>query len=70
YQATYQATRQATYQAEIGAVGACYDLGGDLGIECAKRWWSVYQGGNMWAGYDCYLTACRDILGLELTSHA
>lgn len=24
----------------------------------------------MWAGYDCYLTACRDILGLELTSHA
>ncbi|WP_288972190.1 DUF6745 domain-containing protein, partial [uncultured Mesorhizobium sp.] len=69
-QATYQATDQATYQAEIGAVGACYDLGGDLGIECAKRWWSVYQGGNMWAGYDCYLTACRDILGLELTSHA
>ena len=24
----------------------------------------------MWAGYDCYITACRDILGLELTSHA
>lgn len=24
----------------------------------------------MWAGYDCYLTSCRDILGLELTSHA
>jgi hypothetical protein len=24
----------------------------------------------MWAGYDAYLTACRDILGLELTSHA
>ncbi|OJF97610.1 DUF6745 domain-containing protein [Pararhizobium antarcticum] len=24
----------------------------------------------MWAGYDCYLTACRDILGLELVSHA
>ena len=24
----------------------------------------------MWAGYDCYLTSCRDILGLKLTSHA
>jgi hypothetical protein len=24
----------------------------------------------MWAGYDCYLTACRDILGLELREHA
>ena len=23
----------------------------------------------MWAGYDCYLTACRDILGLELREH-
>lgn len=24
----------------------------------------------MWAGYDCYLTAFRDILGLELREHA
>jgi len=24
----------------------------------------------MWAGYDCYLTAYRDILGLELREHA
>ena len=24
----------------------------------------------MWAGYDGYLTACRDILGLELKEHA
>ena len=23
----------------------------------------------MWAGHDCYLTACRDILGLELREH-
>jgi hypothetical protein len=41
-----------------------------LGMECAKRWWNVYHGGNMWAGYDGYLTACRDILGLELREHA
>jgi hypothetical protein len=36
---------------------------------CATRWDDVYQGGNMWAPYDCYLTACRDILGLRLPEH-
>jgi hypothetical protein len=29
----------------------------------------MYQGGNMWAAYDCYLTAARDILGLQLPAH-
>ena len=51
------------------AVSACVNLAGPLGVECAKSWSTVYQGGNMWAGYDCYLTACRDILGLELREH-
>jgi hypothetical protein len=37
---------------------------------CARLSYRFYQGGNMWAGYDCYLTACRDILGLELREHA
>jgi hypothetical protein len=30
----------------------------------------MYQGGNMWAAWDCYLTAARDILGLHLPSHS
>lgn len=30
----------------------------------------MYQGGNMWAPYDCYLTAARDILKLKLPEHA
>ena len=83
--ATYAATRAATYGATYAATGAtyaatdgtdkiaasaCYELAGDFGIQCATRWYDNYQGGNMWAGYDCYLTASRDILGLELTSHA
>ena len=38
-------------------------------LRCSQRWWNVYQGGNMWAGYDCYSTASRDILGLKLESH-
>lgn len=29
----------------------------------------MYQGGNMWAAYDAYLTAARDILGLRLKEH-
>ena len=69
YAATYDATYAVTYDAECSAASACRDLAGQLGIECAKLWYRPYQGGNMWAGYDCYLTACRDILGLELSSH-
>jgi len=69
YSATDSATDSATRIAEEQAAIACLQLGGTLGLECAKRWSNVYQGGNMWAGYDCYLTACRDILGLELREH-
>ena len=33
------------------------------------RWGDVYQGGNMWAYWDCYLSASRDILKLKLPEH-
>jgi hypothetical protein len=33
-------------------------------------WSYYYQGGNMWGQYDCYLTAMRDVLGLDLPEHA
>ena len=64
--ATYNATRNATYS----AAEVCKLLAGSFGLECATRWSSNYQGGNTWASYDCYLTAARDILGLQLPSHA
>jgi hypothetical protein len=38
-------------------------------LQCAARWHRSYQGGNMWASYDCYLTAMRDIIGLRLLAH-
>jgi cytoskeletal protein RodZ len=70
YSAAYNATRSATISAENGAAVACRDLAGQFGLECATRWASVYQGGNMWAPYDCFLTAMRDIIGLRLAEHS
>jgi hypothetical protein len=40
-----------------------------LGIKESSKWGTYYQGGNMWAGYECYMTACRDIIGLKLDQH-
>ena len=83
--ATYAATRAATYDATLDATldatdadGWAYELAlhfaGNVSdarylLECAARWWNTYQGGNMWAPWDCYLTAARDILGLRLDQH-
>ncbi|MFG1399937.1 DUF6745 domain-containing protein, partial [Roseixanthobacter pseudopolyaromaticivorans] len=54
---------------EKDAAQACFDLAGEFGLMCAARWGNVYQGGNMWAAYDSYLTAMRDIIGLQLPEH-
>ena len=71
--ATDSATRSAT-DSEVDALikdamNACFDLAGAFGVECAKRWHSAHQGGNMWAAFECYLTAARDILCLDLPEH-
>src|SRR3990167_423590 len=39
-------------------------------LSCARAWHRMYQGGNMWAYYESYLSACRDVLGLHLKEHA
>ena len=67
--ATRNATRNATYNATAGAASACVALAGALGLACSKRWSSNYQGGAYWAGYESYLTAMRDIIGLRLSEH-
>ncbi|MCJ8334642.1 MAG: hypothetical protein MJH10_10415 [Epibacterium sp.] len=69
YSATVRATRSATESAEGGAAQACFNLAGQLGLECAKRWHIAYQGGNMWAAAASYLAAARDVLGLRLPEH-
>ena len=45
---------------------ACFMLAGQEGLEWAKKWTEVYQGGAYWGSYVCYLTAMRDIIGLQL----
>ncbi len=64
--ATRAATRAATAAATAAATDACVAMAGTFGLACAKRWAGAYQGGNMWAAWDCYLTAARDVLGLKL----
>ena len=67
YAATDAATDEATDEAiHLGAIQACFKLAGIGGLECAKKWWRSYQGGNMWGGISAYFEAMRDILKLEL----
>ena len=81
YAATYDATSTATYDATRDATDAATkqwralaasfvgERYADAALNASKNWTAVYQGGNMWAAWDCYLTACRDVLGLRLPSH-
>jgi len=47
----------------------CRKLAGKKGIENAKQWSTVYQGGAYWAQYDSFLTAMRDVIGLRLKEY-
>jgi len=67
--ATVSATDNATRSATDDAFNACFEMAGDLGIKCSRKWYIAYQGGNMWGGLECYLTAMRDIIGLRLPEH-
>ena len=50
-------------------LSVCKSVAGKKGLNEAKNWSSVYQGGAYWAQHDSYLTAMRDILGLRLPEH-
>ncbi len=71
--ATANATRDATDNATYNDVvyDVCLMFGVELpsAVSLIKSWHEVYQGGNMWSAWDCYLTAARDILGLLLPEH-
>jgi len=64
--ATRVATFGATDGATRGAAQACFDLAGNFGIECAKKWHRTYQGGAYWAGQCSFLCGMRDVIGLDL----
>lgn len=36
---------------------------------CAQMWYRGYQGGAYWVGYESYITAFRDVLGLRLSQY-
>lgn len=40
--------------------------GSDFGLRCAQEAHRMWQGGNQWSAWDCYLTAFRDIAKLDL----
>ena len=75
--ATHAATRDATDAAtlnkgwalEVARKFTCNSALISLLLQECSKWYSYYQGGNMWPAYDCYLTAARDILGLKLPIH-
>jgi hypothetical protein len=78
--ATRAATRAATDAATLDGKPYewIYDLAQHFGgnkenadflMSCLPFWYRLYQGGNMWGQYDCYLTAMRDVLGLRLPEH-
>ena len=77
YAATSAATSEATYAAIDEAtdtlseyyIAACKQIAGDFGVECAKKWYIAYQGGNMWSYYCSFLSGARDVLGLRLPEH-
>jgi hypothetical protein len=75
FDATFVATNAATDVATRAATFAdtddvkCDDGMVKFLLGCAKRWSRMYQGGNMWGAWDCYLSAGRDILKLRLKEH-
>ena len=63
------ATRAAIKAGVTAAAKACFSMAGQFGIDCARRWISAHQRGNMSVGYNAYLAAARDVLGLRLPEH-
>ena len=47
----------------------CYVSAGDEGLSNTSNWYQVYQGGNMWAGLESYISAFRDVLRLDLPEY-
>jgi len=70
FDVTFDVIRDATDDIQKSAAGACIELAGEFGIECAKRCFSNCENGNMEVVEDCYFTACRDILSLDFPEFA
>src|SRR6266540_676641 len=67
--ATYGAIRAARQNWRALAASFVGEQWAQVALETAHCWETTYEGGNMWAERDSYLTAARDILGLRLSAH-
>jgi hypothetical protein len=75
--ATDAATRDATYAATLPAkmallakkIGLDFGVSNSFMLRCAQDWWRPYQGGNMWSSWPAFLSAFRDVLGLQLLEY-
>jgi hypothetical protein len=47
-------------------IGRVNDLLFKTMLQCPSNFWRVRQDGNMWSSWPCYLSAFRDVLGLDL----
>lgn len=54
---------------ESSAFNILMEVAGDAGLDSAKNWWRMYQGGNMWASGEAHICAARDVLGLDLPEY-
>jgi hypothetical protein len=73
--ATYDATAAATYAATRAATRKhwLHNLAFQFVkesfipflLECCKRWYNAYQGGNMWAAFPAYAESMRDVIKLS-----
>jgi len=46
-----------------------YGIPHEFMLSCACKWWAMYQGGNMWGAWECYISAFRDVLGIKLPQY-
>ena len=71
---THAVTHAATFAATDAATHAATDavtrsINNEKINKHIKNWSSVYQSGNMWTAYNCFLTAFRDVIGLDLPEY-
>ena len=66
--ATENATGDATEDKPNWLIDVCKCFLGEnymLGIECIKKIFNLYQGGNHWSSHHCYYEALREVLSLK-----
>jgi hypothetical protein len=71
--ATDAATDAATRDEKGWAVRLSIEIGGadlsEMMLSCARSSWKMYQGGNMWSSFECFLSFFRHVVKLDLPEY-